>query len=233
MNSVKFESVGDAQDIIGRCQPGVDLDTTRAAPTLGQGWNFRTCPSPQSTDLLALSYPSPDRSDDQARKDGKGLWRGLCVADQQSAPVLERGRSGLQTPDHEIASPTSLDQLSSRLDSNEPDSVSDEFVSQVYNYLSLGYPSVAHQYDQELSRISKIPLLELSRDDGITAPTGFVGLDEGLGMTDKAAMEGQCSRWMALRIYIKEWMRQHAHLAVCHLGPDAWGVRARRGSWAV
>ena len=236
MSSMEFELVGDAQGIISRWQPNVDRDTMRDAarqPMLGQGWNFRGCPSPQSTDLLATSYPSPVRSDNQDRKDGKGLWRGLCLAGQQGAPVSERGHSGLQTPDHEGASPPSLDQLSFRLKSDEPDEVSDEFVSQVYNYLSLGYPSVARKYDQELSKISKIPLLELSRDDGMAAATGFVGLNEGVGMTEKAAMEGQCSRWIALRIYIKEWMRQHANLAAGYLGPDAWGVRARRGSWAI
>lgn len=41
----------------------------------------------------------------------------------------------------------------------------DHFVSQVYNYLSLGYPATARQYDEELSKISRIPVEELEKDD--------------------------------------------------------------------
>ncbi|KAJ4289289.1 hypothetical protein N0V88_007040 [Collariella sp. IMI 366227] len=41
----------------------------------------------------------------------------------------------------------------------------DHFVTQVYNYLSLGYPATARQYDEELSKISRIPVKELERDD--------------------------------------------------------------------
>lgn len=41
----------------------------------------------------------------------------------------------------------------------------DKFVTQVYNYLSLGYPALARQYDEELSKISRISLDELEVDD--------------------------------------------------------------------
>ncbi|KAK4173513.1 hypothetical protein QBC36DRAFT_55842 [Triangularia setosa] len=41
----------------------------------------------------------------------------------------------------------------------------DKFVTQVYNYLSLGYPATARLYDEELSKISRIPAEELERDD--------------------------------------------------------------------
>lgn len=41
----------------------------------------------------------------------------------------------------------------------------DKFVTQVYNYLSLGYPATARLYDEELSKISRIPVQELERDD--------------------------------------------------------------------
>jgi hypothetical protein len=41
----------------------------------------------------------------------------------------------------------------------------DKFVTQVYNYLSLGYPALARQYDEELSKISLIALDDLERDD--------------------------------------------------------------------
>ncbi|KAK0642952.1 hypothetical protein B0T16DRAFT_391564 [Cercophora newfieldiana] len=41
----------------------------------------------------------------------------------------------------------------------------DHFVTQVYNYLSLGYPALARQYDEELSKISRISVDELEADD--------------------------------------------------------------------
>ncbi|KAK1751056.1 hypothetical protein QBC47DRAFT_308530 [Echria macrotheca] len=41
----------------------------------------------------------------------------------------------------------------------------DAFVTQVYNYLSLGYPALARQYDEELSKISRIDMDELEKDD--------------------------------------------------------------------
>lgn len=41
----------------------------------------------------------------------------------------------------------------------------DRFVTQVYNYLSLGYPAMARAYDEELSKISRISVEELERDD--------------------------------------------------------------------
>ena len=41
----------------------------------------------------------------------------------------------------------------------------DKFVTQVYNYLSLGYPALARQYDEELSKISGIKVEELEKDD--------------------------------------------------------------------
>ncbi|KAK3386410.1 hypothetical protein B0H63DRAFT_136339 [Podospora didyma] len=41
----------------------------------------------------------------------------------------------------------------------------DKFVTQVYNYLSLGYPALARPYDEELSKISGIQVDELEKDD--------------------------------------------------------------------
>lgn len=41
----------------------------------------------------------------------------------------------------------------------------DKFITQVYNYLSLGYPALARPYDEELSKISRIPVEELEEDD--------------------------------------------------------------------
>jgi hypothetical protein len=105
----------------------------------------------------------------------------------------------------------------------------DAFVTQVYNYLSLGYPALAWSYDEELARISRIEAGELRKDDDKQNAKGHIGLVDAPGTTGAA----QCARWKALRIYILEWGRQHPSMSNGASSPRAWGVRARRGSWAI
>lgn len=110
----------------------------------------------------------------------------------------------------------------------------DTFVTQVYNYLSLGYPLLAREYDQELSHISHIPEEQLRIDDDVKEPIGNVGIKPGTGLTDAAGAVGVGTpRWLALKSYIHEWARQHPNLSTDSAEPIAWGVRARRGSWAI
>lgn len=105
----------------------------------------------------------------------------------------------------------------------------DTFVTQVYNYLSLGYPSLARDFDEELARISRVSIDELRLNDKKKAAQGHIGLiDHSAGTPEQ-----HCARWKALRIYILEWGRQHPSMSNGAMGPQAWGVRARRGSWAI
>jgi hypothetical protein len=125
------------------------------------------------------------------------------------------------------------------------DEFDDTFVTQVYNYLSLGYPSLARQYDEELSRISRISEEELRVDDNKKNAKGYIGIVDGFSSPEttpekrkrtngnRHSQEGHCARWKALRIYILEWARQHPSMSNGAIGPSAWGVRARRGSWAI
>jgi hypothetical protein len=108
---------------------------------------------------------------------------------------------------------------------------SDDFVTQVFNYLSLGYPSMARKFDEELSKISGMSTQELCKDDKHVNTKGYVGLEEGRGQEQGGACE--IRRWKALKLYIFEWGKQHPGMSAGHFGPDAWGVRARRGSWAI
>jgi hypothetical protein len=113
----------------------------------------------------------------------------------------------------------------------------DTFVTQVYNYLSLGYPSLAHQYDEELARISHVPHDELRSDDSKKNAKGYIGIHEScIPTSDKKATldhKEYCARWKALKVYILEWACQHPSLSNGGTTPNAWGVRARRGSWAI
>ena len=172
---------------------------------------------------------------------GAGLWMGTCrkgqSGDDHSQPF-----SGIMTP-----MPTDLDRLSRSStctnlhgmagSSPRPDllaitskSMEDEFhdgfITQIYNYLSLGYPCIARYYDYELSKISGITVQDLRRDDLHTDARGYV-----------VAMESDpntaCTRWRALRRYIREWARQQPTMAEEDTGLEAWGMPERRGSWAI
>ena len=103
----------------------------------------------------------------------------------------------------------------------------DSFVTQVYNYLSIGYPSLARKFDFELSKISKIPIEELRKDDGRKNTKGYVGAPEGADARDPEP----CVRWRALQLYVREWGRQQPLMKPSR-GQD-WGERGRRGSWAI
>lgn len=128
----------------------------------------------------------------------------------------------------------------------------DAFITQVYNYLSLGYPAMAWVFDDELSKITGVSVEELRRNDDNKIEKGFmlemelmVGLggdgsdDNGSGADEMVTPEEDerrsakkmPPRWVALKKYIFEWARQHPDLE--SNGITGWGVRARRGSWAI
>lgn len=188
-----------------------------------------------------------------------GLWMGTSAGAAHENP--RNLQTGLLTPGREHDDPFSLssnpsDQTElppspprSQRDSQSPglDSVllteeqialefHDAFVTQVYNYLSLGYPSLAHRFDEELSKIAQIPIEELRRGDQNTNAKGYIGAPEGAGRDTNVAdlQEGVCVRWSALKKYVHEWARQQCHMAARMNGQNGeWGHRAKRGSWAL
>ncbi|KAL1979340.1 hypothetical protein VTN96DRAFT_6190 [Rasamsonia emersonii] len=193
-------------------------------------------------------------------EDGAGLWKGLCRKDEEiSQSSSKRFRSGIVTPNPDIdgesylslnnaASYSPSDQLIAHPESESSHDHTDKmlsleeeidrefhdgFVTQVYNYLSLGYPSLARYYDYELSKISGIPVDVLRRDDLRADAKGYVGVPEGVGVSEEGVTGGKCMRWMALRLYIREWARQQPRMAGNDSSLDTWGVRERKGSWAV
>lgn len=160
----------------------------------------------------------------------------------------------------------------------------DAFVTQVYNYISLGYPATARAFDDELSKISGIEIEQLRKDDHLSIGKGFMlemelsvhdgngtkgasgknsidvggggggsgsGSGSGSGDDDDQVMltpeeserrdeqrrrRNKPPRWRALKLYIREWARQHPCFEEGfgeEENPMAWGVRARRGSWAI
>ncbi|KAF8856710.1 hypothetical protein BDZ45DRAFT_458606 [Acephala macrosclerotiorum] len=195
-------------------EPGVFLSpNTMKGPALIQTPHSETPVDPFSS-VLASEIPgagaqSPQKTNGRAHAGGLRMLAGLDERLQAEASRSKMEEALLQEFD-------------------------DTFVTQVYNYLSLGYPSLARQYDEELARISRISETELRFDDQKKNVKGHIGLSNGHTTDGKVEKEEEhCARWKALRIYILEWARQHPSMSNGAMGPAAWGVRARRGSWAI
>lgn len=175
---------------------------------------------------------------------GAGLWMGTCRKDEghEREPHI---LTGIMTPlpqseNSEVDSFSKiymngggsmgqtglLNAAAAGSSKTIEDEFHDEFVTQIYNYLSLGYPCVARYYDYELSKISGVAIEDLRRDDQHTDAKGYVMAPE-----DGSAVA--CMRWKALRLYIREWARQEPTMVEDDTGLEAWGMPERRGSWAV
>lgn len=178
---------------------------------------------------------------------GSGLWKGTCQKNEnnQSESGSSNGKAAPKglfvKPDvtktlsldlprpqrqqistsrlHQSAGPSSPTGTSSNL----LDELDDEFVTQIYNYLSLGYPCVARYYDDELSLISGITITDLRHDDLRTDAKGYV-----VAPDDSSSVV--CSRWEALRVYIREWALRQPQMG--ESDDSAWGMPERKGSWA-
>jgi len=181
-----------------------------------------------------------------------GLWGGMCVNGGDKSP---RGPTGLLTPMHERPNPmspaptpamsllpptppashTDFSGIDEKLAFEQTIAVdfSDDFVTQVYNYLSLGYPSMARPFDGELSKISMIPIVELRQDDHLAESRGYIRLGKDGNLTDNEITEETCMRWRALRTYIQEWARQHPNMAEEEFPMGGQGTAVRKGSWAL
>ncbi|KAL2037665.1 hypothetical protein N7G274_009610 [Stereocaulon virgatum] len=187
-----------------------------------------------------------------------GLWNGVCHAANQDTLAMPRPtQTGLLTPAVERQDPFELtsgygdtqlppsppnsQEECTRLDSvlrrerSIDRELGDNFVTQVYNYLSLGYPSLARKFDSELSKITRVPIEDLRKDDDKCNAKGYVGAPEGTGVDCRSVLEGdtKCERWCALRLYVREWGRQQPEMGAVEDTEGGWGARARRGSWAI
>ena len=212
--------------------------------------------------LWAGAKKKAKRSGSSARSKDRsqpgGLWGGCCHADAEDKAEVAQAPLGIMTPTSEAdasfdrmsrtpaykptpsasnlaASGEAVANLDARLAAEQAieEEFSDSFVTQVYNYLSLGYPSLARPFDFELSKISKIDMAELRQDDKLANNRGYILLGEEGQVTGKGEglREEHCARWRALRRYIREWARQQPRMNNdSPLGQ--WGIGPRRGSWA-
>ncbi|KAF2426456.1 hypothetical protein EJ08DRAFT_663212 [Tothia fuscella] len=183
-----------------------------------------------------------------------GLWAGCCKGSSLTPP---RGPTGLMTPriDDDMPNPMEIQDngtmlrylppsppasnsgmanLDEKLEREQAieEEFNDAFVTQVYNYLSLGYPSLARAFDGEISKISRVPISELRLDDNLAAARGYIRLGEDECAKEDGINEDMCARWKALRMYIHEWARQQSGMIQPKHSLGGFGLLARRGSWA-
>ncbi|KAK8225992.1 hypothetical protein HDK77DRAFT_486285 [Phyllosticta capitalensis] len=206
----------------------------------------RKAPSKGSSSFL---WPGPE-----SRPPSRGgLWNGFCL---DTGPRPDE-QTGMLTPRIEVDNPfdsppptparapptpppsnpdmqSHMQSIDAKLTAQQTieEEFSDAFVTQVYNYLSLGYPSIGRNYDDELSKISRIPVEELRQDDDLAKARGYIRLGEDNNAKDAGITEETCMRWRALRVYIYEWAKQQPRMVPADRALGGFGVSARRGSWA-
>lgn len=120
--------------------------------------------------------------------------------------------------------------LDDTMDNDYPDS----FITQVYNYLSLGYPTLARPFDAELAKISRFDIATLRQDDkkAKQQPRGYIRLGPDFEGGGGEVSEANCMRWQALKVYVREWARQEKNMIRTDGVFGNYGTGARRGSWA-
>ncbi|KAI4257982.1 MAG: hypothetical protein LQ352_001415 [Teloschistes flavicans] len=210
---------------------------------------------PQSREHSGLWTPEGSKSRQNSKN---GLWMGVCAQSAQKLQGPTVIQSGLLTPVSERDDPMpstgeeSLAPEHQQLPPSPPTSIGgsktscidavlarekaideefhDGFITQVYNYLSLGYPALARKYDHELSKITHVPVENLRQDDAKANAKGYVGVPESTAEDLRGVQEGRCERWTALRLYVREWARQQPMFGAGG-GLAQGGVR--KGSWAA
>lgn len=117
-----------------------------------------SAPNPLSEEPTPLTSTSPQRGG-TASAGGPGLLPEHRT--KNHAPKGLHMLHNLQNLDERLERERAAAELEEKIAAE----FDDHFVSQVFNYLSLGYPATARQYDEELSKISRIGVEELERDD--------------------------------------------------------------------
>ena len=233
----------------GLWTPASRPGTKNSQAGLWMGVNAATAQSPTPSPALhtGLVTPARERSDPfstssrtvsrtaspSSRKNSRNRQAGLAMTSIITSPVAERPPTAFPpTPPASVRSDQQQrnqeDTKRSPTDEDLRREFPDSFVTQVYNYLSLGYPVLARPYDDELARITRTEITRLRRDDENAAAIatndlpsdaseqekkrayarGYVGVPEGTGADARGADKGAGERWRALRLYVWEWGRQ-------------------------
>jgi len=229
--SQTHNSGAETRQHTGLWTPSGGASRRTSMPGLWNGVNAASAQenlAPPRTIQTGLMTPSPERSDPFDTKPTPSFSSSHSKNSLPPSP-----------PSSQEAPITRLDARLRREASLEAE-LNDAFVTQVYNYLSLGYPSLARPFDEELAKITATSMDELRKDDARCNTKGYVGAPEGMGLDVRGCREGACERWLALRKYVREWGRQqpewvgHGEKGILGERSDGgWGATARKGSWAI
>lgn len=169
-----------------------------------------------------------------------------------------RGLRMLQGLDERLAKEMEAAELEERVAAE----FDDHFVTQVYNYLSLGYPAMARSYDEELGKISKVPVEQLQKDDdtimdhlwGVEPAESDEGIDvDGVVPSEKQQSSQKVKATGHIMLdseehdgvreedrcprwkALKKYIHEWArqHPDLDAISPLAWGMQERRGSWGI
>ncbi|KAL9082511.1 MAG: hypothetical protein Q9159_006369 [Coniocarpon cinnabarinum] len=228
----------DAQGLWG----GVDRKASANSQTSNKSaespglWGGHCTANDIKPSSVAVGIVTPQRSPIYEKRDpfrslSSGSAAGTSVAGKRGAPPTPPpSHSGGSNASVNITVSTSQTQQEAVLEDEFPDS----FVTQVYNYLSLGFPALATKFDPELSKVTGVDISELRKDDKLAEQRGYLRLGEdevdvhtplvARNKTEKGMQDGEdaymedaavepvkeemCARWRALRIYVREWGRQ-------------------------
>ena len=133
-------------------------------------------PARERSEYFSSSQAVSRSTSPLSRKGSRASKAGLAMTSVISSPVAEQAPAVcLPTPPASVRpgqQPTTRRRSSAPVPSEEDleREFPDSFVTQVYNYLSLGYPVLARPYDDELSRITRTHLSALRKDDENAAP---------------------------------------------------------------
>lgn len=191
------------------------LDPNNLTPPSGGGllWSARNTPSARPHTDAPSPPPSP----------AGRMW---CSANPKPTPP--QGLSPFQS----IGAPSPERQTAFARPALEPEArerriaseFNDAFVTQLYNYLSLGYPATARDFDAELCAATGISEEDITREDVRTMERGHLCGSEVEGCPE----EMRSPRWKALRAYVRGWAGDQEDLDSSKPGPWAEGGR---GSW--
>lgn len=206
---------------------------------------------------LRNSLPTPDEDLPYKHTDHESSPRPIPARVRRSASDSDRSRAAspiLSQPEISIDKATESNaELDAFIDAEYPDT----FVTQVFNYLSLGYPSLARPFDSELSEVTHVPIAQLRTDDEIAASMarGYIRVGSDFESEGNAPSGAEFARWRALKLYIRDWARadlaalqqrrrglesiavaddgQPLHTSRLLGNPgELFGTAPRRGSWA-
>lgn len=221
----------------------IGMEDAANPPMLGKDIIFMRCMSPEMSRFDARQYPYSCLDQGTPCSLHTGLWSPKKLKCQQlRVDKLWKNRSTVHDDNKLITRSSQSISLTStighhhqplviRLKSQETESLiiqdealeeniieedlRDQFVTQIYTYLSLGYPAIGCKYDEELSTVSKVPLEELRKDDRRKNGKGYVEAPQKGGCEEPRIQTQQTGRWHALRIYIRVWQLQQLGIDVC------------------